>query len=71
MEQIGKEELDYIPDDRLINVDFFPYCDFTYMIYQYQKKNVVYCDAVKLDGSGKRISEIMNLDTSHIGFNSQ
>lgn len=69
MEQVSKEELDYIPDDRLINVDFFPYPDFSYMVYQYQKKNVVHCNAVKLDGNGKRISEIIALDTSHIGFN--
>ena len=67
MEQIAKEELEYIPDDRLINIDFFPYNDFTYLIYQYQKKKVVYCDAVKVDGQGKRISEIITLDTSHIG----
>ena len=40
MEQIAKEELDYIPDDKLINIDFFPYNDFTYLIYQYQKKKV-------------------------------
>jgi hypothetical protein len=68
MEQIGKEEQDYMPEDRLINVDFFPYSDFTYVIYQYQKKNVVYCDAVKIDGNGKKISDIISLDTSHIGF---
>src|SRR5215211_2874265 len=52
MEQIAKENLSYMPTDRLINVDFFPYNDFTYMIYQYQKKNVVYCNAVKVDGNG-------------------
>src|ERR1051325_5568947 len=42
MEQIAKEEQDYIPNDRLINIDFFPYADFAYLIYQYQKKSVVY-----------------------------
>lgn len=68
MEQLSKEELDYLPDDRLINVDFFPYSDFSYMVYQYQKKNVVYCNAVKLDAQGKKISDIIPLDTSHIGF---
>lgn len=68
MEQIGKEDQEHMPGDRLINVDFFPYADFSYMIYQYQKKNVVYCDAVKLDGMGKKISDIISLDTSHIGF---
>jgi hypothetical protein len=68
MKIIDKVEQDYIPDERLINIDFFPYNDFFYMIYQYQKKNVVYCKAVKLDGSGKKISDVLELDTSHIGF---
>src|ERR1700694_5456873 len=68
MEETGREELNYIPEDRLINVDFFPYADFSYMVYQYQKKNVVYCNAVKLDASGKKISDIIPVDTSHIGF---
>ncbi|HEX2606465.1 MAG TPA: hypothetical protein VHK91_03760 [Flavisolibacter sp.] len=68
MEEISKVEQDYVPEDRLINVDFFPYADFSYMVYQYQKKNVVYCNAVRIDGSGKRASDIITLDTSHIGF---
>lgn len=38
MEQVSREEMDYVPEDRLINVDFFPYPDFTYVIYQYEKK---------------------------------
>ena len=41
MEQTNKEELDYLPEDRIINVDFFPYNDFSYMVYQYQRRNVV------------------------------
>jgi len=69
MEQLNKEELDYVPDDRLINVDFFPYSDFTYMVYQYQRKNVVYCNAVKVNGEGKKVSDVISLDTTHIGFN--
>jgi hypothetical protein len=68
MEQIAKEEQEYIPDDQLINIDFFPYSDFTYLVYQYQKKRVVYCEAVKIDGNGKKVSEVMVLDTAHIGF---
>jgi hypothetical protein len=68
MKQIGKVEQDYVPDDRLINIDFFPYSDFSYVIYQYQKKNVVYCMAVKIDGMGKKISDPQQLDSSHIGF---
>ena len=37
----------------MINVDFFAYNDFSYIIYQYQNKNVVYCNAVKIDGKEK------------------
>jgi hypothetical protein len=68
MEQIGKEEQEFVPDDRLINVDFFPYPEFAYMIYQYQKKNIVYCMAAKIDGKGKKTEELITLDTTHIGF---
>ncbi|MFN2456875.1 MAG: hypothetical protein ABR502_01625 [Chitinophagaceae bacterium] len=68
MKLIGKEEHNYLPEDRLINVDFFPYTDFAYMIYQYQRRNVVYCNAIKIDGLGKKASEVITLDTSHIGF---
>lgn len=68
MEQVAKEQLDFIEEDDLINIDFFPYSDFTYLVYQYRKKRVVYCDAVKIDGNGKRISDIMTLDTTHIGY---
>jgi hypothetical protein len=68
MKEQGKVEHEYLPDERMINVDFFPYSDFAYMIYQYQKRNVVYCNAVKIDGQGNKASEIISLDTSHIGF---
>jgi hypothetical protein len=69
MKQVEKIEHEYLPEDRLINVDFFPYSDHSYMIYQYQKRNVVYCQAVKINADGKKTSEIISLDTTHIGFN--
>jgi hypothetical protein len=68
MKQIAREEQDYIPYDRLINIDFFPYADHAFLVYEYQRKNVVYCDAVKIDGMGKKISDVIGIDTSHIGF---
>src|SRR5574338_1627341 len=69
MQQIAKVEQDYLPDyDRMINVDFFAYSNYFYMIYQYQKHNIVYCVGVKLDGNGKRISDVMEMDTTRIGF---
>ncbi|GAA4337632.1 hypothetical protein [Flaviaesturariibacter amylovorans] len=69
MKQIAKEPQAYLPEDRLLNIDFFPYTDFSWVIYEYQKKNVVYCAAVKIDGMGKAQGEPLSLDTTHIGFN--
>ena len=69
MKSVAKVEQEYVPDnDRMINVDFFPYNDFCYMIYQYQKKNVVYCVASKIGADGNKIGNIIELDTTHIGF---
>src|SRR5688572_3255036 len=67
MKLTKKIKHEYLPDEKMINVDFFPYPDFIYMIYQYQKKNVVHCAAVKLDGMGQRISDPVELDTAAIG----
>jgi hypothetical protein len=69
MKEVASAELDFLPtNDRMINVDFFPYPDYCYTIFQYQKKNVVYCMAAKIDGMGKKIGEVAELDTTHIGF---
>lgn len=68
MKQVDKIEHDYLPNERLINIDFFPYADHVFMIYQYQKRNVVHCDAVRIDGKGQKVSDAASLDTSHIGF---
>ena len=70
MAQIGKESHDYIPDDRMTSVGFFPYPDFAYMFYQYSKKNVVYCMATKIDANGKKVGELITIDTTHIGSSS-
>ena len=63
MKEAGKVEHEYLPDERMINVDFFPYTDFAYMVYQYQKRNIVYCNAVKINGLGEKSAEIISLDS--------
>ena len=69
MKEVNKVEQDYVPDnDRMINVDFFAYPDFCYMIYQYQKKNVVYCMAAKINGNGSKVGDVIQLDTTHLSF---
>lgn len=68
MKMVRKVKHDYMPDQRLINVDFFPYTDFTYMIYQYQRRGIIHCMGVKIDGNGKKMEEAVELDTTHIGI---
>ncbi|MGH2552881.1 MAG: hypothetical protein ACRDEB_04150, partial [Chitinophagaceae bacterium] len=69
MKETAVVEQDFIPNnDRMINVDFFPYSDFCYMIYQYQKKNVIYCMAARIDADGNKTGDLIELDTTHIGF---
>lgn len=71
MIEIAKSELDFMPDmDRMINVDFFPYNDFCYMIYQYQRKSIVYCKAAKLDSRGRLLGDVLELDTIKLGISS-
>ena len=57
----------FLPE-RIINADFLAYNNFFYMFYQYQKKNVVYAMAARLDGNGKLIGKEMLMDTTEIGF---
>ncbi len=61
-----KIDLDFLPD-KLINVDFVSYPDFFYMIYQYQKRNIVYCNVVKMDAAGQKLVGPVEIDTTQIG----
>ena len=62
-----KVGLDFLPD-KTINVDFVSYPNFAYIIYQFQKKNILHCMAAAIDGNGKLLKEPVELDTTHLGF---
>ena len=71
MKQLKSVEQDYLPDnDRVINVDFFHYSDFAYMIYQYRRKNIIYCVAAKIDGEGNKVGDLIELDTTQVNTGS-
>jgi hypothetical protein len=61
----NKVKLEFMPD-KVLNVDFVIYPDHYWMVYQHQKKNVVYCTAAKLNGEGKLMQEPYDLDTSWV-----
>jgi len=67
LKQKQRVKLDFLPE-RIINADFLAYPDFCYMFYQYQKRNIVYSMAAKLDGNSKIIRKPVVLDTTEIGF---
>ena len=52
--------------DKTFNVDFVTYPDYTLMIYQYQKRNIVYCMGIKIGAEGKAIGDPIELDTTRI-----
>lgn len=67
MKSIGKTDLEFMPE-KVMNVDFVAYPDYAYMIYQFQKKNVLHCEAVAINGAGNIIREPFTVDTTHISF---
>lgn len=62
-------KLDFMPE-KVYTVDFVSYGDFAYMIYQHQRRNVVTYSMVKMNQEGKLMTDPVDLDTSHIGGNS-
>jgi hypothetical protein len=67
MKIVSQTDLEFVPD-RTINVDFVAYPDYLFIIYQYQKSGIVYCDAAKIDQDGNKVGEPKQLDTTKIGF---
>lgn len=65
MKLIERVPLEFLPD-KVFNVDFINYPDHNYMIYQYERRNIVYCMAVKLDPLAKVIGDVITLDTTAI-----
>jgi hypothetical protein len=67
MQLVNKMKMDFLPD-KIINSDIITYHDYFYFIYQYQKRNVVYCSAVRINGQGKLEADPVALDTTTINF---
>ena len=67
MSLVKRVNLDYLPE-KYLNIDFIQYPDFAYMIYEYQRKNIVHCTAVKLDAMGQRLGDPIELDTTQLSF---
>lgn len=70
MKLVDKVKMDFI-NNRVLNTDFLQYGDYAYMIYQFQRRSIMYCMAVKIDGNGKKMGDPVVLDTTdNINFSS-
>lgn len=67
MRMIDKTDLLFM-EDKTMNADFIAYPDHAWIIYQYQKRNIVHCMAVKVNGHGKLMTDPVELDTTSINF---
>lgn len=67
MKLVNKVDLKFMPD-KTLKVDFVLYPDHAWLVYQYQKRNIVHCDAVKINGEGKLLTDPIELDTTAINF---
>ncbi|MBM3443724.1 MAG: hypothetical protein FJX83_01865 [Bacteroidetes bacterium] len=64
MQLKNRVKFDFMPE-RVFTVDFVSYGDFAYMLYQYQKRNIVSYAMVKINQEGKLMTDPVDLDTSH------
>ncbi|MEO6731991.1 MAG: hypothetical protein ABIN01_12305 [Ferruginibacter sp.] len=62
-----KVDLDFIPD-KAFNVDYIQYLEHFYLVYQYQRKGVVYCMGAKINFEGHLVDQPIQLDTTHVGL---
>lgn len=62
MKLIRKDKLDFLPSETF-SVDFIPYPTHIYMVYQYQKRSMLFCMIAKLNEMGEVIEAPKTLDS--------
>jgi hypothetical protein len=67
MQSKDKVDMDFMPD-KAINVDFVAFPNYAYVIYQFQKRNVLHCMAAEINGTGRLIKPPFELDTTRLNF---
>ena len=65
MNTLETVKLGFVPD-KTFNIDFVAYPDYFFMIYQYEKGNILHCMAVKMDAKAQKMNEPVEIDTTRI-----
>lgn len=67
MQVVSQNELVSI-SDKIIDADFISFSDHFFMVYQFQKKKMVYCAYANIGSDGNFISNPVMLDSTEISF---
>jgi hypothetical protein len=65
MKELSRTKIDNMPD-RLLSSEFLNLRDSAYMFYQYQQRNIVYCNYIKIDRNGQPQGEHNLVDTASL-----
>lgn len=68
MVETERVPLQFLDDEKVLDVNFIAFPDFAWMIYQFQRKDIIYLNAVKIGGAGKLLDDPIELDTSAVRF---
>ncbi|MGJ7033637.1 hypothetical protein [Niabella hirudinis] len=52
----------------LLDLTFYPFHNYAYMLYQFQQGSTVYCNAVRIEANGKILDAPVTLDTTIIAY---
>lgn len=63
MKVLSNDVQKYMPDD-LLGITPIAVGEHLLVTYRYRKKNIIYCDAVKVDAYGKRVSNVERIDST-------
>lgn len=69
MQQLGTAPITLLPKKNdLLDVSFYTYSNFAYLVYQFQQGSIVYCNAVRIEPNGKILEQPVTLDTTRIAY---
>jgi hypothetical protein len=69
LKEISNERLKFLPE-KMLNASFVTYPKYVVMVYQFKQGGTVFCNALRLDGNGQKLGEIITIDTTKVGLQS-
>lgn len=69
MQQLQTVPITLLPKkNELLDVSFFTFSNFAYLVYQFQQGNIVFCNAARVEANGSILQAPVVLDTTMIAY---